>query len=307
MGMRGIDVSSWQEYINWDLVKNQIDFAILKLGNIGDNTKFWVDKFFERNYNECTRLGIPVGVYVYCYSNEIPNAEVAAREIVAYLSNKKIQLPVYIDMEDDEIKVEGRDKLTQICISFNTIIEQAGLWAGVYANLDWFNNYLNKSALVPRYTSWIAHPENANNLDKYKGQYDMFQYSFKGQIGGISGNVDMNYLYRDLVSEINGSQPIQPVNPKKSNEEIADEVIAGKWGNGDDRKKSLLAEGYDYDAIQDIVNEKMGYHKEKTYVVKPGDTLSAIAAKYGTTYQEIATKNGISNPNLIYPGQILKI
>ena len=73
------------------------------------------------------------------------------------------------------------------------------------------------------------------------------------------------------------------------------------------RKNSLLAEGYDYDAIQNIVNEKMGYHKEKTYVVKPGDTLSAIAAKYGTTYQEIATKNGISNPNLIYPGQILKI
>lgn len=304
--MRGIDVSEWQGNINWDLVKKQIDFAILKLGNIGDNTKFWLDPKFVRNYNECVRLNIPIGVYVYSYTNAVDNAKAAARDVVNYLKDKRIQLPVYIDMEDAEISVEGKDKLTQICIEFNTIIEQAGLWAGVYANLNWYNNYLNKDEIKRRYTTWIAHPENANNLDKYKGQYDMFQYSFKGKISGISGNVDMNYLYRDLVAEISGNK-VQPVQPKKSNEQIANEVIAGRWGNGQDRIDKLVAEGYDYQTIQNIVNEKLGYKDEKTYVVKSGDTLSAIASKYGTSYQEIANKNNIANPNLIYPGQILKI
>ena len=302
--MRGIDISEWQENINWDLVKSQIDFAIIKLGNIGDNKKFWLDKYFIRNYNECLRLNIPIGVYVYCYSNEIANAEVAAREVVEFLRNKKLQLPVYIDMEDAEIAVEGKNKLTQICIAFNTIIEQAGLWAGVYANLNWFNNYLNKDEIRRRYTTWIAH--YGVSEDKYRGQYDILQYTSAGRISGINGNIDVNIMYRNLIAEINGSSQ-QPIKVRKSNEEIADEVILGKWANGEERKNRLEAEGYDYNRIQEIVNEKLGYSKEITYVVKSGDTLSAIATKYRTTYQIIAAKNNIANPNLIYPGQILKI
>ena len=306
--MYGIDVSEWQGNINWDLAKNQIDFAILKLGNTGDNTKFWLDKYFVRNYNECTRLGIPVGVYLYSYTNEIANMEAAAREVVNYLKDKKLQLPVYLDMEDKEISPEGKDKLTQLCISFNTIIEQAGFWAGVYANRNWFDNYLNKDEIKKRYTTWIAH--YGVNEEKYRGEYDILQYSSSGKVSGISGNTDMNIMYRDLISEISGNSPQpkpEPQPAQKSNEEIADEVIAGKWGNGQDRINNLTNAGYDYNAIQNIVNEKLGYINEQTYVVKPGDTLSGIAAKYGTTYQELARKNGISNPNLIYPGQVLKI
>lgn len=302
--MRGIDISEWQENINWDLVKNQIDFAIIKLGNIGDNKKFWIDPYFIRNYNECTRLNIPIGVYVYCYSNEIANAESAAREVVEFLQDKKLQLPVYIDMEDAEIAAEGKDKLTQICIAFNTIIEQAGLWAGVYANLNWFNNYLNKDEIRRRYTTWIAH--YGVSEDKYRGEYDILQYSSSGKISGINGNTDVNIMYRNLIMEINRNSQ-QPVKIKKSNEEIADEVILGRWSNGQERKNRLEAERYNYNRIQEIVNEKLCYGKEKTYVVKSGDTLSAIAIKYGTTYQVIAAKNNIANPNLIYPGQILKI
>lgn len=85
------------------------------------------------------------------------------------------------------------------------------------------------------------------------------------------------------------------------------EVLAGKWDNGSERKKKLQAAGYDYDAIQTIVNQKSGVNSSKTYIVKSGDTLFGIASKFGTTYQEIAKKNGIANPNKIYPGQVLKI
>lgn len=94
---------------------------------------------------------------------------------------------------------------------------------------------------------------------------------------------------------------------KKQIEEIANEVLAGKWDNGSERKKKLQAAGYDYDVIQTIVNQKSGVNSSKTYIVKSGDTLSGIASKFGTTYQEIAKKNGIANPNKIYPGQVLKI
>ena len=307
MSLKGIDVSEHQGNINWNSVKDRIGFAILKLGNIGDGNKFWIDSKFERNYTQCKTLGIPIGVYVYSYTNQINNIDDCARAVVNYLQGKKLELPVYIDMEDKEIAVEGKSKLTQLVIEFNSIIEQSGRWAGVYANLNWFNNYLNKEEIKRRYTTWIAH--YGVNEDRYKGQYDMLQYSSKGAVTGISGNVDMNIMYRDLISEIKGSaQPSQPV--KKSVDEIAKEVINGQWGNGEDRRKRLAAAGYNYDEVQTKVNDILGVNnqpKEITYTVKKGDTLSAIAKKYGTTYKELAKKNNISNPNKIYPGQVIKI
>lgn len=210
MSLKGIDVSHWNDPIDWNKVKPQIDFAILKMGNIGDKRKFWLDEDFERNYNECKRLNIPVGVYVYSYTNNLDNAKLAGQEVANYVKNLNLDLPVYIDMEDNEIKVEGKEKLTQIVIAFNEEIEKAGKWAGVYANLDWFKNYLDRSKLIPRFTSWIAHVDYTNNQDKYKGEYDMFQYSWIGHIAGCNGNegkVDMNIMYRDLIGEIANNKP----------------------------------------------------------------------------------------------------
>lgn len=304
--MFGIDVSSWQRNINWDAVRDQIDFAILKLGNIGDNTKFWADEYFIRNYNECKRLGIPIGVYVYCYSNEIGNAEQAANKVIEYLKGKSLELPVYIDMEDKEIQPEGKEKLTHIAVTFNTLIEKAGFWAGVYANKNWFDNYLDKAILAEKYTCWVA--QYASKCDLNMKNIDIWQNSSSAVIKGISGNVDTNYMYRDLIAEINGSKPKSNVKEETQNTvsivDLANDVIKGKYGDGEARRINL---GSLYDEVQAKVNEILGYKAEQTYTVKKGDTLSGIAEKFGTTYQEIASKNGIANPNLIYPGQILKI
>lgn len=267
--MFGIDVSKWQGDIDWNKVKSHINFAIIKLGNIGDNKKFWTDEKFERNYTECKRLGIPVGVYVYCYTNEVDNAKQAGQEVAKYLDGKILELPVYIDMEDKEIIGEGRAKLEQIIEAFNTEIENAGLWAGVYANENWFNNYLDKETIKKKYTTWIA--SYKAGTDCYKGEYDMWQNSSSGGIDGINGNVDTNYLYRDLIAQITGSK-----STKVQETPVTQTVQVAQIQN-------------------------------RTYTVKPGDTLSGIAAKYGTTYQHLAQINGIANPNIIYPGQILKI
>ncbi len=85
---------------------------------------------------------------------------------------------------------------------------------------------------------------------------------------------------------VGASSAPAPAPTRKSNEQVAAEVIAGKWGNGKDRRNRLAQAGYDYDAIQSIVNSKLGASApaKKTYTVKKGDTLSRIAAKYGTSW-----------------------
>lgn len=94
---------------------------------------------------------------------------------------------------------------------------------------------------------------------------------------------------------------------KKTPDQIADEVIAGKWGNGAEREQKLEAAGYNYQEVQDIVNKKLGQNTYINYAVRRGDTLSSIAAQYGTTWQKIAKDNNLSNPDLILPGQRLII
>ena len=248
--MFGIDVSQFQGIINWEAVKPQIDFAILRLGWIGRPGNHTLDTRFERNYYECRRLGIPIGVYVYCYSSSEAAAQDGAVWTLDKLWGKSLQLPIYIDMEDDSLVNLGRDKLTNIVIAFNTVIEQGAFWAGVYANYYWFDNLLNKAEIKRRYTTWIA-DYSGGSEDKYKGQYDMWQYSSTGRIAGIEGDVDTNILYRDLIRDIRNAP--------------------------------------------------------RLYVVKSGDTLWAIAQRFGTTWQELARKNGLSNPNLLSIGQVLRV
>lgn len=114
-------------------------------------------------------------------------------------------------------------------------------------------------------------------------------------------------------SSTSGVAPVNPTTKQKSNEEIAKEVIAGKWGNGEGRKNKLTAAGYDYRTIQDIVNEMLSGKKEEPkvkeeyYTVKKGDTVSGIAKKYNTTVTMIVALNNLKNPNKIYVGQKLRV
>ena len=264
MSYKGIDVSHYDGNINWRIVKEHIDFAILRLGWIG-NTHHELDTKFEIYYNECKREGIPIGIYVYNYCNTPETAKIGANWAVNHLKGKHIDLPVYIDMEDISIEHLGRKTLTDICISFNNVIQNAGYWAGVYANLNWYRNYLNKDIIKERYTTWIA--DYGVPQDRFEGQYDMLQYSETGRVPGISSNVDMNIMYRDLINEIKGSNPGTDPDPgtdKKTIEELAKEVIAGQWGDGEERKTRLTNAGYDYEAVQAKVNEILGSTDRKT-------------------------------------------
>ena len=115
------------------------------------------------------------------------------------------------------------------------------------------------------------------------------------------------YSQRQQVVNLDKYIKADPAPAKKSNEAIANEVIAGLWGNGDDRRNRLTKAGYDYKAIQSIVNSRVGQSNAVYHTVVKGENLSVIASKYGTNWQNLAKLNNLANPNLIYAGQKLRI
>lgn len=303
MAKRIVDVSKWQGAINWEKAKPHIDGAILRCGYGTDNPAH-DDEFFKRNADECTRLGIPFGVYLYSYASTVENAKSEAAHVLRLIKGYTLAYPVYYDLEEAGTERGAVERAR----AFAEIIEGAGYWCGIYANLHWWNNNL---VGLDEFTKWVA---QYNKSCHYKGEHlDMWQYSCTGKVPGITGDVDMNECYRDFPAEIlkgeapkqEESKPVQPT--KKSVAELAEEVLAGKWGNGSERKRRLIQAGYDYDAVQKAVNKKLEPSTPTTYTVKKGDTLGSIAAKHGTNYHALAKLNGITNPNRIYVGQKLKL
>ena len=188
------------------------------------------------------------------------------------IKDKKLDLPIYIDMEDKSIAVETVETLTNQCNEFAKIAKQKGYKAGVYANLNWLKNELNPSKFDKDISVWVA---QYNNECQYTGTYDIWQYTSSGKVNGISGRVDMDYLYNEDIME----ETSTTVEDKKSIDELANEVIDGKWGNGTDRKTNLEKAGYDYDAVQNRVNEILKEKDNKKSVTEVAKDV--IAGDYG--------------------------
>ncbi len=262
---KGIDVSHYQKKIDWAKAKKVVEFSILKIGEGRySNQK---DDYFERNYSECKRLGIPVGVYSYSYAQSVAEAKEEAKRVIEWLDNRSLDLPVYYDMENAKMEKLGKTQLTEIAIAFCREIENAGYWAGIYANLNWFTNCLDTERLKKMFTLWIANVDYTHNQTKFEGQYDMFQYSWVGKVDGIIANVDMDIMYRDLINDIKNSKVNNHQNIN-SNKQIETSIY---------------------------------------YTIQKGDRLSGIAQKYNTTVDELAKINNIKNVDVIYAGATIKI
>ena len=188
---RGIDVSNFQGTIDWNQVKAAgIEFAILKVGPVYGKP----DSTFERNAIECERLGIPYGVYYYSYARSVADANKEADRTLAWLGGHHPSLPVYYDLEDNYILQDpnfSKDKLAQIAQTFCNRMEAVGFKSGIYANLNWFNNYLNSPSLSG-YDHWVA---QYNWRCDYAGSYSFWQYSSSGNVPGVNGRCDMNYCF----------------------------------------------------------------------------------------------------------------
>ncbi len=194
--LKGIDVSGSQGNIDWATVKKDNDFAIIKLGNIYDTDTNYIDSKFEQNYKNAVENGLKVGVYIYNYCNSTKTLKKGTKWALDVLNKRKLNLPIYLDMEDKSIKIEGKTALTEQCIEFAKIVKEAGSKAGIYANLDWFKNYIDANKFDKDVSIWVA---QYYKKCEYKGKYDIWQYASDGSVNGISGRVDMNYLYNTSI------------------------------------------------------------------------------------------------------------
>ena len=347
MKILGIDLSEHNGNIDFSQVKNDgVNFIILRLGWIGNKNNHTLDKKFDEYYKLAKNVGLQIGAYVYSYCKTVSSMESGAKWVIDQLKYKNIELekPIFIDLEDNSIIECGKDNLTKQCLKFCEMIEQNGFSSGIYANKNWFTNYLDINQLG-KYKIWLA---EWNGKENHTANFnvDLWQYTSSGKVNGINTRVDMNYCLNcevnseeitgkksneEIANEVikglwgNGEdrknrlqnagydyQTIQNIvnnkisTPKKSNEEIANEVIKGLWGNGEDRKNRLQNAGYNYQIIQNIVNGKT-QNNSMYYTVKSGDNLTNIAKKYNVSVTSIVQLNNIKNPNLIYVGQKLKI
>ncbi len=194
-----IDVSEYQGVIDWEKVKAQIDGVIIRCGYGMDNPKR-DDACFRRNADECTRLGIPFGVYLYSYADSTEEIKSEAAHVLRLIQGYSLSYPVYLDLEEASVRQGATDR-TGI---FGDIIENAGYTCGVYANTSWWNNYLKG---LDRFTKWVA---QYYKECQYKGsRLDMWQYTANGKIDGIKGSVDISHCYRDFPAEI-GEKKTKP-------------------------------------------------------------------------------------------------
>ena len=193
--LKGIDVSYAQGVIDWEKVKASglVDFAILRAGYGKETSQ--IDDQFSRNYTACKQLGIPVGVYWYSYATTVDEAEQEAKVCLQTIQGKQFEYPVAFDIEEARCLPQADALSTTFC----TALENAGYYTAIYT----FKSALesNFSAAVKnRYDIFLSHI-GVQQTD-YAGSYGLWQYSWTGCISGISGDVDLDYAYKDYPTMI---------------------------------------------------------------------------------------------------------
>ena len=196
-GKNGIDVSSHQGNIDWSSVKAAgINFAIIRVGYRGSQSGVLVeDSRFKKNIQGATAAGINVGVYFFTQAVTEAEAVEEASMALSLCSGYNLAYPIFVDTENGSggARANGLDKATRTaCVSaFCKTVANGGRKAGVYASKSWYNNKIDASAFSS-YFIWVA---QYNTTCTYKGKYNMWQYSSKGSVPGIKGNVDVNIAY----------------------------------------------------------------------------------------------------------------
>lgn len=187
---RGIDVSRWQENINWARVAaDGIDFAIIRAGLSGET-----DTYFERNYEGATAAGVDVGVYFYCYATTTDEALADAEHLLQLLGGRALDYPVFYDVEDEaDFIALTTEQRTAVVDAFCSRVEEAGYTAGIYTGRYWLYDYFDSDYLRGKYDIWLAAtlPEPPTECSA-----ELWQYSHSGRVAGINGEVDLNVAYK---------------------------------------------------------------------------------------------------------------
>lgn len=349
MTLQGVDVSGWQAGI--DLATVPLDFAIVK----ATQGTGYTNPDYARAISQVLSAGRLGGAYHYVSGG---NAVGEADHFIDVVGGNVGRVILAIDWEQGDNSAWGNVAYLDAVVS--RVIERTGVKPLIYCSQSVVAS-IASIASARDCGLWVAQYANMNATGYQdspwnEGAYScaIRQYSSAGRLNGWEGNLDLDKFYGDAAAwaayATATATPTAPADPLagKTDEQLAAEVIAGAYGDGDTRKAAL---GARYDAVQAIVNAKLadplagktdeqlaqevlaGKYGDgnarkqalgsrydavqakvnqlagaaRTYTVQSGDTLSGIAAKYGTSWQALAAKNGLANPNLIYPGQVLTI
>ena len=213
-----VDISEFQQGINFNKMKNDgIKAVIIRAGYGRESSQ--KDSMFESHYRNAKAAGLKVGVYWYSYADSVSDAEKEAKACLKCINNKSLDMPIYYDLEDNSQIKLGKAKLTEIAERFCETIKKINYRAGVYANLNWFNNYLDYDKLKAKYSIWLAQYN-----DKAELACDIWQNSSTGKVIGYGGNIDTNVIYND---NIFGKSETKVKKPTLTYRVFAD----GKWYN----------------------------------------------------------------------------
>ena len=272
--LKGLDISNYQNGINFDAIKNAgINFLILRAGFTGWGTgvNYNKDNTFESFYNQAKQRGINVGAYWYSCANTREKGIAEAKFMYENcLKGKQFEYPIYIDVEDTYHQVNNKRGVTDAIIGFCEYLENLGYYVGIYASdISGFQEkmYLNE---LDSYDKWVA---RYGNEPKYVKQYGMWQSTSSGRINGYNDNLDCDIAYKDYSSiiknaKLNGftdNNVIANELDKYSDEELAKMVWQGKFGDGEERKQKL---GNRYAAVQNLVNQGIGKLKSIDEIAK---------------------------------------
>lgn len=311
MTLHGIDISNWQAGIN--LAAVPADFVIAK----ATQGTGYVSSDCARQVEQARQVGKRFGVYHYVSGG---NAVAEANYFVDNCANWVGKGLFCIDWESNENSAWGNEGYLEQVVA--QVKARTGIPPIIYVQAS---RYAQVAAVANRQNCglWIAQYANMNptgyqSTPWNEGAYACVirQYSSTGRLPGYGGNLDLNKFYGDgatydkyvtgggNTSNVPPSQPSDPL-AGRSDDDLANAVIRGEFGDGDARKQKL---GARYDAVQALVNQKLAKPASpgRTYTVQPGDTLSGIAAKLGVAQSQISGFHS-GNPNLIYPGEVLNI
>lgn len=282
MAVKGIDVSKYNGAVDWTQVRSAgIKFAMIRAGM--GNTAAQEDPWFRRHMDGALAAGLDVGCYWMNYYRTVEEARKEARAFLEVIAPYKgrISYPLSSDYEGDSIRYAKQcgyaptpHTVTEQTVAFLETLEEAGWYVVCYTNQDFYKNWFIRDRMAP-YDVWLADWGNNNQGFNVTPHYPcgLHQTSSNGSIAGVSGRVDIDLAYKDYPN-----------------------IIKNNGLNGISGSASPAP-----------TPEPAPAPVERTYTVVRGDTLSGIAARYGTTYQALAAYNGIANPNLIHVGQVIRI
>lgn len=204
--MKGIDISYYQGDIDFSKLKDKFKYIIIRIG-LGDNVSSQDDTRYKQYVEGCKKYNIPYAFYFVSYAKRETGSESVQSEIehTERLIKGYNPFGIFYDMEIENTTYLGKTKLTNFAIKYCDYFKNKGYKVGVYANLNWFRNYLDYSKLKANgYYIWLAH----YGVDKPGLECDIWQYSENGNVDGINTNTtDLDIMYTNIID--NKPQPFQ--------------------------------------------------------------------------------------------------